>query len=184
MATQKQKDYLFLYRSIAAGLVVAAIVYFGSWGVGQVSNWQGLSMLKAAQPTLRFLASTLMSCTATILALILTLLSFSSQKKKKFKSSHYTNLQRTVALCTITFVGSLILLMFLNIPLENTDDIIDQHFSIIYHVIQIYAALLGGMLMVIILLLYRSASNLIIMTHPDKNSDHLFVSEPEDEEED
>lgn len=167
-------------KALIGGSVAAVIIFLGSWSVGRLSSGEALQLLQSIQPTIRFMASSVMTATATILALILTMLSFTSSRDKKFKADFFNKVQLIAKITTITFIAALVLLMFLGVPFLESEKNLRVYYSVIYYFIQVYAALVGGALITIMVLLYDAAANIIVFLHPEAESEHLLVSEEEE----
>lgn len=166
-------------RAIIGGLTSAALIFLGTFWVGTIGNWEALAIIKEICPALRFTCSAIVTATATILALILTLVSFSSSTEKPLAAQHYARIQWIARFCIFAFISSLLLLFVLNLPLENVSDEIKHWFKYIYYGIVIYDAVLGGVMVALILMLYQAAKELIIIVHPEKDAGFLFSVEEE-----
>ena len=84
------KSHFSVIKSAAFGGCLAAVtIFMGTKLLGQVSDYEAIDNLKEIRPTLRFTASGSMTATATILALMLTLLSITENADRKLKGYHY-----------------------------------------------------------------------------------------------
>lgn len=95
----------------------------------------------------RFLYSSVMTATATIMALMLTMLSVSRAREGTFKAVHYDRVRQIALVDTVTFAAAIILG---------------------------YAAVLGRALISIILLLYNAITDMMSVVHPDQASKMLM----------
>ena len=153
----------------------------GTYLLGSISDYEAIDNLQEIRPTLRFTASGSMTATATILALMLTLLSFTQQSERKLLAYHYNRIWWIARFAAIVFIASLVLLMTLNVPITNATDTFAGFYNIVYYVLLIYTALIGGLLISIILLLYQASRDIILIAHPDKEVTGLYMT-PEEEE--
>ncbi|WP_020567348.1 hypothetical protein [Neolewinella persica] len=155
-----------------AGIIAAAIILSGNYLLGIINNADALEMINGSQPTIRFMCSAVMTATATILALLLTILSFTVNREEKLRKDHFKRLRTIAKMCTGTFVASMIGLLLLSIPYtkaEGTNEIA-EYFSIIYYVMQMYAALMSAALITIVFMLYETAKTAIVLVDPSLDS--------------
>jgi len=150
-----------LRKAIAGGAIAAIVSAAGSWVVGSVHGSQGLVLLEAMLPTTRFLCSSVMTASATVLALMLTLLGLSTGSSDRFKASHYQRVQQIALIVAIAFVAATVFLLVLNIPLEESDNIAAAWYSTAYYVVLVASSLLGGLLVAAILMLYDAVRDMI-----------------------
>lgn len=165
-----------------AGLIAAILVLGGNYLIGMINNADALEMINGSQPTIRFMCSAVMTATATILALLLTILSFTGNREEKLSKQHFKRLRIIARMCTGTFVMSTIGLLLLCIPYTKAEgsDEIANYFSIIYYLMQLYAALLGAGLITIVFMLYETAKTAIVLVDPTMDSTP-FLRELEEE---
>lgn len=176
------KSHFSVFKSALAGGILSAVVIFvGTQLLGTITDNEAIENLREIRPTLRFTASGSMTATATILALMLTLLSFSQKSERKLKGYHYDRIWWIARLAAIVFVSALILLMFLNVPINNAEETFSGFYNVVYYVMLIYSALIGGFMIAIILLLYQAARDIILIAHPDRQSVNLYIDAPDDD---
>lgn len=150
--------------------------------IGMINDQDALEMINASRPTIRFMCSAVMTATATILALLLTMLSFSSNTDQKIKSSHYERLRSIAKLSTGTFITAMIGLLLLSVPFHQAEGAIRWYFDWIYYIMQAYAAILGGALIIIVFMLYSTAKTIILVVHPDIDASPFLASEQDSEQ--
>lgn len=144
-----------------AGGVAAAVVGFGAMTiVGTASSFEARRLLDAILPTVRFAASAYVAAGATILALMLTLITFSISHELEFRSSHYRRIRDIAALTTAVIALSVILLMFLSFPLDEADGAREWYIWA-YYTILFGSAVTGGLFVSTILMLYYAVRELI-----------------------
>lgn len=164
-------------RAAAGGLIAALLIFFGTFGVGQVSNVEAFTLIQAMLPSTRFLCSAVMTASATILALMLTLLSFSHQAEQTLRPTHYQRIKQVARLDSIVFIAATFLLVFINIPVQESREVLRGWYSVLYFALLVYSARVGGLLISIVLMLYNATGDLIIVAHPHKEHSHLTMSE-------
>ncbi len=164
-------------RHALIGGGIAAIVGFGGMAlVGTVSSYQAERLVQAALPSVRFLASTLAAAAATIMALMLTMLSFTRGHDGDFKETHYRRLRQISTLCSILIAGSVLLLLFLAIPIEESDEV-QRRYYIVYYGISLGAAAATGLLVAIVMMLNYAIRNLVGVFIPGMESDLMETHE-------
>ena len=167
--------------SVGGGLS-AVIIFLGTYLLGNISDAEAINNLQEIRPTLRFTASGSLTATSTILALMLTLLSFSQQSERRLRAYHYNRIWWIARFAAIVFVAALVLLMMLNVPINNAEEAFRGLYNVVYYTLLVYTALIGGLLITIILLLYQAARDIILIAHPDQMVKNLYA-QPEEKEE-
>ncbi len=158
-------------RHALIGGGIAAIVGFGGMAlVGTVSSYQAERLVQAALPSVRFLASTLAAAAATIMALMLTMLSFTGGHDGAFKETHYRRLRQISTLCSILIAASVLLLLFLAIPIEESEEV-QRRYYVVYYAISLGAAAATGLLVAIVMMLNYAIRNLVGVFIPGMESD-------------
>jgi hypothetical protein len=151
---------------VAGGVALAGMLL-----VNVGSGSEARFLLEAMMPSVRFLCSAVMTASATILALMLTLISFSSAQERRLKRAHYDRVRQIAFVDTATFAAAIIFLLIISVPLAEAAEIPAGWYSVVYYVTVVYAAALGGALIAIVLMLYQAITDLIGVIHPDEVSD-------------
>lgn len=167
-----------LWRALIGGMVGAVVVFLASYISGQVTGLEALAMLEAMRPTTRFLCSAVMTASATILALMLTLLSLSFGAQYELQSVHYRRVRQIAWIDSVGFISATIFLLFLNVPIGGADNVPASWFSAIYYVSLTLSSLLGGLLIAVILMLYNTLQKLIQVIDPEVDEGDLTRGEP------
>ena len=165
-------------RTIWGGVISTAVIGVGVFLVGRISSGEAFSLVNAMLPSTRFLCASVITATSTILALILTLISFSSTSERKISGHYYDQIKWIAKMSCIAFIASVILLLIVNLPLEKAPEKLNVWLWVIYYFILAYSALLGGVLVTIILMLYEAATNIILVVHPDSKSSIVISEDP------
>ena len=104
----------FHLRSALIGGVMTAIIAFGGLAtVGRISPFRAIALLEAIVPTIRFLSSATLTGGITMLALMLTLLSFTATHTEDFTDIHYDRIRQISTVDALLIILSMILLMVL-----------------------------------------------------------------------
>lgn len=178
----KNLSELKLIRAFYSGLVAAVFIFLGAYLTGTLGETEARVSIREMRPSLRFICSAVLTATSTILALLLTLISFSVETDRDLKSMHYKRIQWIARLCTFTFVAAVILLMSLSLPLDHSDVRFEAFYKTFFYLFLVYGALLGGAMISIVLMLYRAATAIILLFHPDRKPDFVLKSHPEKKE--
>lgn len=169
-------------RALLGGIIAAIITGSGAYLLGSVSGYEAKSLIKSSLPGINTLCNTIVLASATILALLLTLLSVSSGTESKLKKEHYKHVLIIARLDTIVFVASMIVFQVLNIPITEADNVPSSWFSIIYYVSLGLSAILSGALISVVLMLYNAVTSIIkIVGLGMRDHPLLFKDENEDE---
>lgn len=148
-------------RRAVAGGGVAGLVGFGGMAiVGTASDFEARHLVAAVLPTARFAASAYVAGGATILALMLTLITFSITHELDFTASHYRRIRDVANLTTAGIIASVVLLMFLSFPLGDPD--VDRAwYQWVYYGVLLGGAITGGLFVSAVLMLYYAVRELI-----------------------
>ena len=177
----KKSHFSVLRSALVGGLLSAAVIFVGTQLLGNISDSEAVANLQEIRPTLRFTASGTMTATATILALMLTLLSFSQNAERKLRGYHYDRIWWIARFCAGIFIMALVLLMVLNVPINNAEESFGGRYNMVYYILLVYAALIGGFMITIILLLYQATRDIIVIAHPDRTASGIYLNEDDDD---
>ncbi|MGD1842122.1 MAG: hypothetical protein ACFB0B_14680 [Thermonemataceae bacterium] len=167
-------------RALYGGLIAALIIGAGMFFMGNLSGYEAKELIKSSLPGINTLCNTIVLASATILTLLLTLLSISSGSKSRLKEEHYKHVMRIAQIDTTVFVLAMIVFQTLNLPITKADNVPENWFSIIYYVSIGLSAILSGALIGVVLMLYNAVISMIKIVGLGK-SDHPLIH-PEEEE--
>lgn len=166
MTTQSRVQ---LRSALVGGGITTVIAFGGLATVGRISPFRALSLLEAIVPTIRFLSSATLTGGVTMLALMLTLLSFTATHTEDFTEAHYERVQQIAVLNALLIILSMVLLMVLSVPLEEADTL-RRLYTWIYYGIVLLMSLLGGLLIAVVVMLHSTIRGLIHVSHPRHES--------------
>ena len=169
LETFKPNVHVSLARALAGGAVAATIMAALLLVVGQVSAWQAEVLLSATLPTTRFLCSAVMTVSATILALMLTVIGISRGTERPIQASFYRRIQQVALLDVITFVASTILLLGLVVPFGEELEMPQGWYVTIYYVVTLGSTLIGGLLVAVVLMLYGAVHDVVMLFWSDES---------------
>lgn len=157
-------------RAAIVGLVTGAAILLGSLVINIGSGGDPRVLLESMLPSVRALCSAVMTASATILALMLTMLSMSSGNSSKFKPDYFERAQRIARLDTAVLIGAILLLSFISAPLSESQDVPENWHTILYYFTVAGTAVLSGALITVVMMLYSAVNGLIRVLHPQENS--------------
>lgn len=171
-----------LRKAVFGGVLGMLVSFFGAWAVGRVHGAEGIVLLEAMLPTTRFLCSAVMTASATILALMLTLLGLSTEASKSIQPGHYKRVWQIALIDTIGFVAATLLLLLLNVPVEESESIASPWFARFYYAILVFSSLLGGLLIAVVLMLYDAVRDMIQAVGLEREDHPILETEEEPDE--
>ena len=127
------------------------------------------------------LCNTIVLASATILALLLTLLGISSGTDSKLKDGHFLEVLNIAKIDTVLFIVTLIMFQIFNIPITESDQVPTGWFDIIYWATLFMSSILSGAMVVVILMLYNTVKNIILIV--GLKQDHELIYNDDDVEE-
>lgn len=169
-ANEDRERFVDIRFALAGGALAALTLFAGVAVVGQVSPYEGLVLLHSVQPSVRFFASSVMAGGTTVLALMLTLIGFTYTTDWEFREVHYRRIRQISLLASAAIGLSVVTLMFMGLPVDEADGLrLYHHF--VYYALTAAAALLGGLMIAIVLMLQRTITGLVNIGHPRAESD-------------
>ena len=165
--------------ALGCGAVVALVAAVLTFVVGRVGGLEAEALLEASLPTIRFLCSSVMTASATTLALLLTLLSLSASADQKLKPEFYRAIQTVALLAVIAFIGASVLLLTLAVPFGEEVEVPATWYVVLYYATTLMAALVVGVLVSVLLSLYQIVGDLISTFWLDGPSSLLAHEEDE-----
>lgn len=171
-----------LRRALLGGALAAVVALIGVWVVGRLSGAEAQVLTETALPRLLDLCNTVILASATILALMLTLLGLSSGSSVELKPVFYRRIQQLSLLDAIVFVAAMLVFLLFNIPIVEADKVPVSWYNVIYYTSVSVAALLGGALVSIVTMLYSTVRDVISVVGLG-NEDHAVAVSPSADEE-
>ena len=170
--------------AIIGGAVTALVTFGGAFLVGTMTSFKALELTESVAPSIRFLSSSIMTACATVLALILTLLSISSNTLDDvdLQDTHYMRMKQIGLMCISALILSLILLMMVSVPFKEADDIPTNLYTYVYYAVVGFAALIAGLFVTMVLSLYDALKDIIEIFHSGLKSDAKVKEKRKEEE--
>lgn len=164
-------------NAIYGGAIATLFTGTGIFLLGNVSGYEAKNLLRASLSGHNMLCNTIVLASATILALLLTVLSVSNSSKNSIKKRHYQQVLNIAKFDVILFISTLILFQFFNIPIMESDNVPTSWFDIIYWATLASTSIISGMMITVILMLYTAVTNLIAII--GLGEDHPMISKEE-----
>lgn len=174
----EQTLFVGVKRALVGGVLAAGVALAGQWFVGQVySGTEARSLVDALVPAARSVGSSVVTASGTILALMLTMLSLTSQASTTFDRVFYHRIRRIGFLSTIALSSGILLLLFLSIPVQESNAVPSSWFRVVYYVLSVLTAGLAGLLVAIVLMLFNAMTSLIKVLSMTKPSEPVAPKE-------
>lgn len=155
-------------RAVIGGSLAAVITAIGGWLVGEATGGEGHVLLNMTLETTRSFCATVTLALGNILALMLTLLSLSANSNVDLTWSHYQRVKKIAWLVSVVLIGSILIYLLLNIPLEKTEQSGTPSFEYLYYMTLATGSVLGGALISVVLMLYSTVIDIINAVGPDE----------------
>ena len=172
----------FTKRAIFGGLLFLLIVGAGSFLTGHLSGYEAKELIKVSISGLNTLCNTIVLASATILALLLTVLGLSNKTSSELREGHYLNIMTIAKVDTSVFVGSLLFFVLFNLPVVESENIPANWYEIIYYITLALSGIISAALIVVVLMLYATVINIIKFVGLGQK-DHLIAEEKIEETE-
>lgn len=159
-------------KALAGGVLAALITFAGQWIVGNAFDaYEARQLIEAGSSAALYFGNSVVSGSATVLALMLTMISLSIQTENSFGPVFYKRIQRIGFLSTIALITGIIFLTFLSVPIQESDQIPPFWFKVIYGILIAFVALLSGLMVSIVLMLLNAMNGLINFMKPDMDEE-------------
>ncbi len=168
-------------RAIVGGIVSTVVMGAGTFILGQISGYKALELLKNSMSGINMLCNTVILGSTTILALMLTLLGISRESESRLTDRHYKDVLMIAKSDTILIVAAVITFLLLNLPISESKEVSSTWFEAIYYVSLGMASLLGGGFIAVVMMLYGTITNIILIVGLNIK-DHPLISKEDAED--
>jgi len=163
-----------LTRALTGGALATAVTLVGMWLSGIASGSDVTALLRDFVPNAQAFTDTIVLASATILALMLTLLGMSSGGESHLKAAHYIRIKQIAYGDTLVFVVALTVGLLLNVPLNESSKLSGTLETVTYYSALSLTALLGGALVSIVLMIYNTVADMIDVLALGKEEHPLY----------
>ncbi len=158
-------------RALVGGLLTGVIAVGAQFVIGLVySDTQALQLLDTLIEAARSLTMGIVTASATILALMLTILSISSTADHQLQSSFYKRVRNIARFNTVALVASTLMLLLFNFPIEEGQSLPPDWFRIVYYVLVAALAGITGLFVGTVLMLFETVEGIINIYQPGRES--------------
>lgn len=165
-------DKLRSWSAPLLGGFAGALAWFAiMFALGSVGDLEARELLESSMPSLRFATSTVATTAATILALMLTVLSLSNTMSTKLKSWHYKRIAQISWMSSISIVTAVFIMILLAMPLAEAEKFPTSWFDYLYYAVLGSTAVVGGMFFTVVIMLLNAVRDLISVVSPAAESD-------------
>tara|TARA_R110002049_G_scaffold151160_1_gene314698 strand:+ start:11401 stop:11937 length:537 start_codon:yes stop_codon:yes gene_type:complete len=168
-------------KAMFGGIITTAIIALGVFVLGNISGYEAKKLIETSMQGLNMLCNTIVLASATILALLLTLLGISTGTETKLKKKHYKQVLDIAKFDTILFISTLVLFQFFNIPITEADNVDVAWYKYIYWATLFASSIISGMMVTIILMLYGTVTNIITIVGLKEENHQMMVSDDDDD---
>ena len=172
---KKQNFFTANKKPLLGGVAAAAFTGLGAFLLGDISGYEAKSLITSSLSGINMLCNTIVLASATILALLLTLLGISTGTDSKIKKEHYRQVLSIAKFDTVLFVGALILFQLFNIPITESENLPTSWFAYIYWATLFFSSILSGFMVSVILLLYTTVTDIISIV--GLGEDHYLLND-------
>jgi hypothetical protein len=157
-------------KAIMGGILSLGIIVTGTLLLGKLSGYEAKTLIQHSLSGMHTLCNTVALASATILALLLTLLGISSGSKSKLKKQHYIDVLQIAKLDTAVFIASVTAFLIFNLPITESENVPENWFKFVYYISLSISSILSSSLIVVVIMLYNTIVNIItIIGLKDKN---------------
>lgn len=144
-----------------AGGCAAVLVWLGAYSAGAMGQREARSLLEAMMPTTRFLCSAVMAASATILALMLTVLSMTLNAEVNLQKTFYGRIKQIAFHDMLLLIAATCLLVLHCVPVAKTDELPDWWYPSVYYCLLGFSAVLAGAMVTVVCMLYSAITDVI-----------------------
>jgi len=148
-------------RAIFGGVISMLVIGLGTFMLGHLSGYEAKVLIKNSLAGINTLCNTIVLASATILALLLTVLGLSSSSDSKLKPDHYKHIMQIAKVDTVVFVASLLSFLLFNLPITESESVSPDWFATVYYISLAITSILSAALIVVVLMLYNTVINII-----------------------
>jgi hypothetical protein len=166
-STNSRLLFIGARRALIGGLVAGGIALAAQFTIGQIySGAEARQLLEAVIPSARALGGGIVTASASIIALMLTLLSLSHQTSSQFERVYFERIQRIALFSAIALAGSILLMLLMTMPITQSNNAPDTWFKVFYYAFIVIAAGLSGLFVAVVMMLYNAIQGIVRLLQP------------------
>lgn len=171
----------FAKTAITGGILGGAVIFAGTILLGEISSYEAKVLIEKSISGLNTLCNTVVLASATILALMLTLLGVGLRSNQKFNKIYYENILQVAKLDTIVIISGLVFFLIFNMPVSESENLPQNWHKILYYIAIALSGILSGTFIVVVIMLYNTIKNIIIIEGIGVEDHPLIAKEMEEE---
>ncbi len=173
-AQERERRVLFVGAQAAAiaGVVVGGVVIGSQFLIGTVySGAQAREMVLAMAGPVGTLATAILSGSAAILALMLTMLSLSRKLNQQLSGPFYVRIRRIALIIIFDMVAAIALMLLLSTPIQEASRQAEQagevQVKMTYYALVSMTSIVAGLFVTVIVMLYNAVEAVIQAVAPE-----------------
>ena len=152
---------------LAAGIGTLLLGGVARLSVGRVQGEaKAVELISSLADSGLYLGSAVATASATMLALMLTILGLTKQADTEFDTPVYKRVYRVAVFATWSLLGSIALLLTLTLPINEFEGVPDNYFAILYNVIFGLTVIVCALLACTVVLLFETVKTIIAKITP------------------
>lgn len=153
--------------AVLAGAFAIGLALAVRWVVGEAySNYEARVLLKSMVAGGLYLASSLTGASATIIALMLTVLGL-ARNTKHFSDALYGQIRWISIISATVLAGSIVALLMMSVPLTHADNLPRGWIKGLYYAISALLATSSGAMVALVVMLLTAVLGIIRVVAPD-----------------
>ncbi len=153
--------------ALIGGLLTVSISLLVRFFVGRVyGGAETIKLIQALADSSLYLGAAIATSSATILALMLTILGLAKEANNDFNIKLYHRIDVIGLLSAVSLCGAILLLLLLSLPVGQFDNLAAGWFTGLYYTLVVLIAALSGLLISTILMLFSTIRSIIASLTP------------------
>lgn len=170
MLQQTKNIFQHARNALTFSVIIFILAMIGFIVVGQVySDIQSRQLLEAIAPSVRTLCFAVITTSATIIPLLMTMISLARKTDDEFDETFYIRLRIITFLGTLAIISATLLLLVISIPVTESDNL-SNWYGAIYGAVVMGASAIASMLVSIVVTLYETMGGLLQYLTPKLSS--------------
>lgn len=165
-----------IIAAFAGGLVTVSVGAV-AFVMGHLGDAEARRLLEAIIPTSRLFCSSLLTVSATILALMLTLIGLGSRTDLNLADAHYHRILKIAFYDSLLFGAAAVMFVLHCVPVYESDALPGWWYPSIYYGIVVLTSILAGGAVAIIALLYLAVVDLVEVIGLEVEDHYLTVDQ-------
>lgn len=156
---------------LTGGLIATGIALGSRFLIGSVySGANAMELIEALARSGLYLGTGIATSSATILALMLTLLGLTRRMDQEFDAEVYKRINWVGLLSTLSLCAALILLLLLTLPVGEFSELPEHWYPMMYNILVVYVGVLTGLLITTVLLLFTTLRHVGAKIRPSRET--------------